>query len=227
MRLRLFSWITLACSLFVILTLIAMFFYPGGTVTDLSTQGYQFFQNFFSDLGRTAARNGQPNWISAALFFAAMFVAGLALVTFSLVYTGFFTRSRTAKITSRIGAIFGVLSGLCFMGVAFTPANLLSAAHVQFVLWAFRLFPLAAGFFTAAILLEPGFPRRYALVLTAFTVLLVLYLILLTQGPSPSTPQGLVIQATGQKIIAYVSILSVLALSLGASRLLRITQNIE
>jgi len=221
MRYRLFSWISIACSLFIILTLVAMLFYPGGTVTDPTTQGYLFFQNFFSDLGRTIARDGQANYPSAILFFISMFMAGLALVIFSVIYTGFFTRSRAARITSHIGAAFGVLSGLCFIGVAFTPANLLSTAHVQFVLWAFRLFPLVAGFFAAAILLEPGFPRRYALVLIGFTILLILYLLLLTQGPSPRTPQGLVIQATGQKIIAYISILSVLVLSLGARRLSR------
>ena len=38
---------------FLILTGIAMLFYPGGTMTDPHVHGYAFFSNFLSDLGRT------------------------------------------------------------------------------------------------------------------------------------------------------------------------------
>jgi len=50
-------------------------------------------------------------------------------------------------------------------------------------------------------------------VFVLFAVSLAAYLLLLTYGPNIKTPAGLVIQATGQKVIAYVSILSVVSQS--------------
>ena len=58
----------------------------------------------------------------------------------------------------------------------------------------------------------------------AFSVLLTAYLVLLEFGPSAETPEGLIVQATGQKVIAYVSILSVMAQSWLAYRF---RQNME
>ena len=53
-----YLFIVVGCGLFVLLTIAAMFTYPGGTFTDETTVGYDFFRNFFSDLGRVTAPNG-------------------------------------------------------------------------------------------------------------------------------------------------------------------------
>ena len=37
--------------LFLVFTTVAMIMYPEGTIHDSSTEGYQFFYNFFSNLG--------------------------------------------------------------------------------------------------------------------------------------------------------------------------------
>ena len=42
-----------------------------------------------------------------------------------------------------------------------------------------------------------------------FTIFLAAYLVLLTYGPGLITSTGVVIQAAGQKIIVYVSVISV------------------
>jgi hypothetical protein len=47
------------------------------------------------------------------------------------------------------------------------------------------------------------------------------YYLLMTEGPSFSSPQGLVVQVVGQKVIAYASILSIGIQSLGAYRFLK------
>ena len=41
----------LGIGLFLVFTTVAMIMYPGGTIHDSSTEGYQFFYNFFSNLG--------------------------------------------------------------------------------------------------------------------------------------------------------------------------------
>lgn len=211
-----FWLVVAACVQFVVLTAVAMLFYPGGTHTDPTTSGYSFFRNFFSDLGLTRTHGGWPNTVSATLFFIALTLAGSGLVLFFVAFPRFFAGSPLSKALSWLGSAFGVIAGLCFVGVAFTPANLYLSAHGQFVLRAFQAFPLAVIFYVAAILCQRNYPRRYALVFAVFAVLLIAYLLLLTRGPSSRTPAGLVIQATGQKVIVYASVISILIQSLGA-----------
>ena len=62
---------------FIILTIIAMFFYKGGTYIDNSTQGYLFWYNYFSDLGRTVAHSGTQNMISWIIFTVALSLWGI------------------------------------------------------------------------------------------------------------------------------------------------------
>lgn len=217
-RRKAFSWVAVGCVQFVILTVLAMWFYPGGTSADPTTQGYSFFTNFFSELGLTRTYNGGPNAISFILFFVALTLAGAALALFFVVFRSFFVQSGVTRVLSAIGSLFGVLSGICFIGVACTPANLRPALHGQFVMWAFQAFPVAVILYAIAILLHKSYPKRFAVVFIAFAALLVLYLVLIMRGPGFATPQGLMIQATGQKAIVYASIISILIQSLAARK---------
>ena len=70
---------------FIVLTVIAMILYPGGLLTDDSTTGYNFFRNFFSDLGRTVNYAGGGQWGSAVLFFIALALGGVGLIYFFTV----------------------------------------------------------------------------------------------------------------------------------------------
>ena len=73
----------LGISIFVSFNTVAMMLYPGGTYLDATTEGYQFFYNFFSNLGEWTARNGQINTLSAFLF-------NSSLMLFALSYFSFF-----------------------------------------------------------------------------------------------------------------------------------------
>lgn len=217
-RRKAFSWVAAGCVQFVILTLVAMLFYPGGTTTDPTTRGYSFFTNFFSELGLTRAHSGGPNTISFILFFVALTLAGAGLALFFVVFRSFFVQSRTGKVLSAIGTLFGVISGICFIGVAWAPANLQLVLHGQFVMWAFEAFPVAVILYAIVILLHKSYPKRFAVVFLAFAALLVLYLVLLMHGPAFGTPRGVMIQATGQKVIVYASIITIFIQSLGARK---------
>ena len=72
----------LGIGLFLVFTTVAMIMYPGGTIHDSSTEGYQFFYNFFSNLGEWTARNGEPNKISAYLFNSALMLLSLSYFIF-------------------------------------------------------------------------------------------------------------------------------------------------
>jgi hypothetical protein len=99
--------------------------------------------------------------------------------------------------------------------VAFTPHNLYLDAHTEFVMWAFRLFPLAVLCYTVAMR-QVETPHRYQMIFAVFFGLLVAYMLLLEFGPGVDTHSGMLIQAVGQKVIVYASIASVMAQAFGA-----------
>lgn len=209
------------CLVFVVLTAAAMLFYPGGTTADPEASRYLFFQNFFSDLGLTEAKSGESNTVSAVLFIIALSMAGSILALFFTAFSQFFGESLPGKLLSRLGTLAGIVSGICFIGIAATPANLHGWAHMVFVDWAFRMFLLAALLYTAAILIERRYPRRMAIVFALFALLLAAYVVLITVGPSTETENGLTIQATGQKIIVYAAIIAIFIQAWAASRFAR------
>ena len=210
---QVYRFVFIGCGLFVLLTVAAMLTYPGGTFTDETTVGYNFFRNFFSDLGRVTAPNGQPNTVSMILFLTALTIVGIGMVLFYIAFRNFFTADRTGRWASLIGTIVGVASGLCFILIAFAPYDLFFDIHYQSVFWAFRTFLVAVGIYAYVIFRQKDYPRRYGWIFILFTLFLAAYIGLLEFGPEANTSSGLIIQATGQKVIVYVSIISVMAQS--------------
>jgi len=217
----LYLLIAIGCALFVALTVSAMFTYAGGAVDDPSTTGYSFTHNFLSNLGMLTAESGKSNWVSAILFIIGLGLAGAALVIFFILFRRLFSGTHLQAVFSMLGSMLGVLAGISFIGIAFAPADIARPAHIQFVMWAFRLFPLAVMCYVPAMWMDKRYPKVYAWVFTAFCLMLIGYYLLLTHGPSFTSPEGLVIQVVGQKVISYASIVSIGIQSLGAYRFLR------
>jgi len=149
----------------------------------------------------------------------ALTVAGIGLALFFVVAPQFFRHSRGLRVLSILGSVFGVISGLCFVGVGFAPANLLPEAHGRFTLTAFQAFLVAVVFYFVAVLLHPRYPKVFAFVYLAFALLLAGYVWLMISGPGFGTAQGVMIQATGQKVIVYAAILCMFVQAYGAQRL--------
>ncbi|MFW9999132.1 MAG: hypothetical protein ACFE88_03365 [Candidatus Hermodarchaeota archaeon] len=78
---------------FITLTIIAMFFYKGGTYIDTSSSGYLFWYNYFSDLGRTVAHSGIQNMISWILFTVSLSLWGIFQIPFYIAFPNFFSSS--------------------------------------------------------------------------------------------------------------------------------------
>ena len=216
---RPFRFTLFACLQFVVLTAIAMWVYPGGSTPDPSSRRYSFFTNFFSDLGLTVTEGGHPNWLSFVLFAVALTVVGLGLVVYFVSAPQFFWRTGLQRVLSVLGSFFGVAAGISYIGVAFAPANLVPGWHMIFTVSAFELFLVAAVFYAIATLLMPAYPRLLALVYLGFAVLLAGYVMLMMTGPASDTARAVMIQATGQKVIAYAAIVSTSIQSWGAGHL--------
>jgi len=222
-RKDIFTLVMIGCGLFVLLTVIAMLAYPGGTYTDPATRGYSFFENFFSELGLLRTHTGGSKTVSLALFIIAMLLSGAGMIAFFAAFPQFFRAARLNRDLSLFGSGLGILSGLCFLGVAVFPADVNMGLHKQFVLLAFRLFPAAVLCYVVVMFHEKDYPRGCAWELVVFLGFLLGYILLLELGPGLDTYPGMVIQAVGQKVIVYASIISLMIQSWGAIRQARKT----
>ena len=129
---HLFGIVAAICALFVVLTTLAMLVYPGGTFPVARTHGYQFFINYFSDLGQTNTQSGASNYPSMMLFTTAVVFVGIALAVFFRAFSRFFKMKATAPAAlrlNRVGTRFGMASAVCFVGLAAIPENLFAAGH--------------------------------------------------------------------------------------------------
>ena len=217
-----------AAAQFVVLTLVAMLVYAGGSKFDPAAGGYAFFHNFFSDLGMTETYDGGGNTPAMLLFAYALVCVGVALVAF-----GFAVRrltdatrgpgggpARGAPAAGGVAAVAATASGVSFVGIALTPHDLAGAAHIQFVNAAFGfllVFVLCLGFLE----LRAGWLWRLVVANWIYAVLLAVYVYLLFWGPLTDYERGLVIQVVAQKVIVYTSIINLGWQALGFRRALR------
>ncbi len=207
------------CVQFILLTVLAMFLYPGGTHADQDTAGYSFWTNFFSDLGRTRTFSDQSNTASMVLFVIALSLASLALGIAFAAMPRLFSGSRRTHYLSIAGSVFGVLSALAYLGIASCPSNLNLSLHRLFVYIAFCSFLLVVVLYSAAIFLNKDYPNLYAFTYLGFALILAAYLVLLFGGPDVETEGGVRIQATGQKIVVYAEIICMFVQSYGALKM--------
>ena len=132
---------------FLCLSVLAMHWYPGGTMADQKTTGYSFYENFLSDLGMTKAWSGQPNPTASLLFNTAMVVLGLSIIPFFLFLP---SHAPDQWESLRIAAVFGVVSALALVGIGLSPFDVHPNAHVAaLVLWVMSLSSAAVLHFGA------------------------------------------------------------------------------
>jgi hypothetical protein len=214
---RLFGIVAAVCVLFVALTTLAMLIYPGGSFPVVGTHGYQFFINYFSDLGQTRTQSGTDNYPSMFLFITAVVAVGIALAMFIRAFSAFFKTKATAPGALRLNRIatrFGIASALCFVGLAAIPENLFAAGHFLCVQGAFNCLLVALILEVVALRQTSGISPWLGIINVAFVVVLFGYVLLLVFGPSSKTLIGDEINAVGQKIIVYVAIATIFAQAL-------------
>ncbi|MGB1253457.1 MAG: hypothetical protein ACPG8W_22780, partial [Candidatus Promineifilaceae bacterium] len=100
-----------------------------------------------------------------------------------------------------------------------TPANLLLQPHVIFVQAAFSTLMVTVLCYAFAIWRTLYYPNLYSTAYLVFGVFLAIYIYLLFGGPSASSDTGLIINATGQKLVVYTALINMLIQSIGAWQL--------
>lgn len=213
------SFLLYASIQFVVLTLCAIVAYPGGALFDPTTKHYGFFLNFFSDLGTTRAYSGRPNTLSCVMFVIALTTIGVAIIAFAGAWRAFAFGKRRGLWLGIGSQLFGITSGLGFIGVAVTPWNLVLEIHNTFVLTAFSLLLGYVGCLTILMWMNEA-KRALITAHVAYLAVLFSYVCLLFFGPDLLTEHGHFVQVTGQKIIVYTSMLNLMFQAYSTRRLL-------
>lgn len=194
---------------FLILSVVAMFFYPGGNHIDPSTEGYGLFSNTFSELGRVRSYAGNPKPVSRFIFSGSLSLAGAGLLLF-ILSLGVRIRRRGLLKEDRLlfaaALLFGGLTALGFELIALCPADTQFELHFVGVYGGFSAFLPATLAFGLFLRRGGEEDREASRVLFAFAALLVAYIVLIYLGPSVRQPGGHEIQVVGQKIIVYAGI---------------------
>ena len=198
---------------YILLCSFAMIFYPGGTEVNPNTSGYSFLLNQMSDLGRTKSISGENNNISMILFMIAVIVVNITFSSFYFATISFFKKKKVfcylAAISELISAIFGIT-------IAFLPTDKFPTAHLLVTLLFSIFFVTALGFIVIPIISNSSFPNRYGYMVIFYAIILTFYIILVSMGVNLSSEQGIMILATGQKIIIYSGFICIFVLAIGA-----------
>ena len=215
--------------IFIGFIIISAIFYPGTTIRDHNTVGYNISNNFLSDLGRTITHycytssnlcdictGGDNNFLSAFFFNNAMFICGIIFIVFYIALPDYFFVDQTLYRFSIIGSFFGVITCTFFVMVGLTPADLYFDLHVFFANNMFKIAFLTSLIYSYVIYRSKFLGSFYGIGYFTFAILLILYVGVLELGPSPiSSDFALGFQVIAQKVIALAFVLSSLMLAKG------------
>jgi len=205
--------------IFIVLNIIAMFMYAGGNMNDYNQEGYSFIKNFFSDLGRRYSLAGESNLISCVLFNLSLTIVGL---TFTILFYKVKSIFSEYKFLIFIATCFGVYSGISYIGVALTPADLYLEAHIFFAHWAFRALFVASILYSILIFKKDGFENKYAYAFIVFGFMVFFYVIyseVILEDPRLN-PNMLVKHVVAQKMVVFWILFAVYIYSIGAGKYL-------
>ena len=202
---------------FVIAFIIASYFYPGGNIHDPAQLGYSFTHNFLSDLGGLESHSGEDNIISSIFFNLSMLLFFFIGISFLFVPI-LFKENKPTFILAIVGSLFFFIGSMFFAGVGFTPYDVFFDLHVFFALNSFRLM-IPASLIYLIVFLRSSLSIKYVAVIALFLFLVTAYVIYLNFGENPlSNKEAMIVSATIQKFIAFMSVVTVFSLSFGFSK---------
>ncbi|MCK4779083.1 MAG: hypothetical protein KAT57_02800 [Candidatus Lokiarchaeota archaeon] len=213
-----FILVIFGCFQFIVLTIIAMCFYKGGTYSDPSSTSYLFWYNYFSDLGRSVAHSGVSNKVSFLLFTIALSLWGLSQIPFFIAFPKFFFKTRKLKRISITGSIFGIFTGVCYVGIAFTPSDLIGNLHDLLVLFGFGSIFISLILYSIVIYQDINYPKFYAKILVISIIVLGIYFISFSSVQNANFEIELLISVIGQKIMIYTLLICGIIQGYGALR---------
>ncbi|MCY3413109.1 MAG: hypothetical protein INQ03_15835 [Candidatus Heimdallarchaeota archaeon] len=187
---------------FIILTLIAMLIYPGGSMLNPTSEHYSFHNNFFSDLGRTKSISGEENMEGYVLFTTAMIIAG-ASITLLFKTSGSLYNGEVFSLATKLG----MLSGLFIALTGIIPVDTQLHWHQIMIFTGFLLTFLAVGIYSFQFLKTKNEYQINGKYLSILSFIILIYLGIMLWGPKMDTYFGLTFQVMAQKFVVYCLII--------------------
>ncbi len=159
-----------SCILYLILIFVAIAFYSGI---------YDFWGNTLSALGFSVSNTGADNTASMVIFSIGTSVFGFSFFPLFLALPSLFTEIKKMKTHAHIGSLFGIIGGICIIGIAFTPANLLPDPHMLFVYVGYLSISLISIFYSIALYMNEEFSNIYTIACVIFMVVWDICIILM------------------------------------------------
>ena len=223
--------------IFVSFNVIAMIYYPGGSIFDRDKIGYDFTRNFLSQLGRVNAYltdvNGNQisNTSSLIIWSTGMSLTGIIFFIYYLCLPSIFNRS----ILSYVGSFFAIIASICFILTGITPGDLtvhlidrnndiiilsMLKIHAFFANNIFYFAFPSALIYSYVIYNSEKINKIYGIGYYIFSFLIFCYVLLLIFSPNPFGSEYIItIHVVSQKMIAISWIFSTLFLSFGIRKL--------
>ncbi|MFX0084900.1 MAG: DUF998 domain-containing protein [Candidatus Hodarchaeota archaeon] len=148
---------------FIVVTFVAAALYPGG---------YDYFGYFFSDLGTTRARNGDPNIISSLLFSISFVSLIICLFPFWFAIITIFHRTMGERRLSIYGSLSGLISFIFGLGVVIYPMDTHFEEHRFFAVLFFSFLAIAILLYSFAFLLNTNYSNYYSFLSFGLFILL-------------------------------------------------------
>ena len=216
--------------IFFVCNITAMYFYAGGSFSNLESIGYDFFRNYLSQLGRTRGLNGESNLVSFRIWTSGMATTGLIFIIYYITLPTFFETKKVAII----GSFISVISCICFILTGITPVDVIfnlyhssnpnlsintiymRDLHKFFANNIFYFGLLSALIYSYVIYHSKKIDSIYGMGYYLFLIIIFLYVLVLVYGPDPRLSESaLIFQVTAQKIVSISWVVSTFVLSLG------------
>jgi len=206
---------------FILFSTMAMICFRGGSEYDPQALSYNFFTNYFSDLGYVQTYSGESNTISLILFAIAMCIIGITCIPFMFTFYRQFPIKTLERYIALLGGIIGIVSGLGYIGVGFTPMDQVEILHDLMTSIAFGGNMGAALFFAIAIFRSRIIPHKYGFLLLGVVLIISVFSVLQISLYGIETPFVRTLTATGQKVIVYLQLFLLFLVNIGISRVFR------
>ena len=188
----------------IVLLIIAMLFYPGGTFFDPHANSYRFFENFLSHLGREVSYIGIDNTVSKILFKSSIYLIGGSFIVYFFAIPFYFKNHRKSYRLTKASTLIVLIAAIAFVGIGYfsiDPAT--KYYHLMCVKLSFYSFFISCFLQTFAVYFHPLMTKKMFISYLSFTTILLAYNLLIQFGPKPnSNYDSLILQVTAQKIIA-------------------------
>ena len=209
-----YKWVGWASLIFIMAHLLAMVVFPGGTLLNSEASQYYFHLNFFSDLGRLTAYNGQSQLLSYSIYAGGLTYFMFVCVLWCLSKALYFFMAAAVSPALRAVIVFDfilyALVAVFFIIQLYIPPDISRITHIFYVKCGF--YSSLVAHIMAMILLYVYRARPLLKIVWMLFIIYTFIYVLLAFNllPPPYVSEYyLMIHVLMQKVIVYFNLLCI------------------